>query len=325
MPRETLPGSPEPADSFEPHLPGVDLPDDIGSVFVKARAEIANPSAQQKLDPGQRCLGIVTPGRMVMIVPAPKPGTVPAQSVEQVRQLIPSERPLNITVVSYTKLEPLMKDKAKCIPFLGELMGFAYLGHSVLVFEGHPSAFEAGVRGSDVLLIDSAMLAFLDRGWARAAFAAMNSGAKVFVKDRKTLRMTPVLASDNEQGWRYGEPDGEASYTNCLLTALARAASAISVRIAAGEPVPDLAPFAANERGRQWAAELPFRYSRLDAAKVIAILQKIVKFPEPQQGVSRALLKTQLALPGGQRQAVAFELTLTAASAHPVLEILRKD
>src|SRR5205807_1802709 len=116
------------------------------------------------------CVGVATPGRMVMLLPAPKPGTVSPEHVAQARQLIPSDQPLRITVVGYTQLEPLQQDKARCLPALGQLLGLAYLGHSVLVFEGHPSVFESGIRSSDVLVVDSAMGPFLQPDWADAAW-----------------------------------------------------------------------------------------------------------------------------------------------------------
>ena len=37
---------------------------------------------------------------------------------------LPSDKLLNITAIGFTALDPLMKDKAKCIPMLGHLLGF---------------------------------------------------------------------------------------------------------------------------------------------------------------------------------------------------------
>jgi len=149
---------PEPSDPFEPRMPEVDVPPDMPGLFTKARIEIASGD--------ERRVGIVTPGRMILLLPAPRPGSIPKEFVTQVSQLLPSAKPLNITFVGYTQLDVLMKDKAKCIPQLGQLLGFAYLGHNVVVFEGHPSAFEYPLRDCDVLMIDSGMLRSFKRiGW----------------------------------------------------------------------------------------------------------------------------------------------------------------
>jgi hypothetical protein len=271
-------------------------------VFARARIEVAAGR--------ERRVGIVTPGRMVMLQPAPPPGSIPEQFVAQVSQLLPSAKPLNITFVGYTQLEALMKDKAKCIPQFGQVLGFAYLGHNVIVFEGHPSAFEHALRDSDVLMIDSGMLPFLQKDWVDVALRVARPGAKMIVQDRKTGRLQPVIKSKNAPGWRYGEPDGEASYANCLLITLAKADAPPPVRIAGGSPVPGLAQFARDPAQLEWIAELPFRYDTLDAVKVIGILQRIVKWSQPDRGESKGALKAQLATGGGQRQPVSFDLTL---------------
>jgi hypothetical protein len=287
---------------FEPRMPGVDVPPDLQGVFAKARIEIASGD--------ERRIGIVTPGRMIMLQPAPPPGSIAKEFVAQVSQLLPSAKPLNITFVGHPQLEALMQDKAKCIPQLGQLLGFAYLGHSVIVFEGHPSAFEYALRDCDVLMIDSGMLPFLQPDWLDVALRAARPGAKMIVQDRKTGRLQPVIKSKNAAGWRYGEPDGEASYANCLLTTLAKADAPPPVRIASGSPLPGLAQFTGDPTQLEWIAELPFRYDALDADKVIGILHRIVKWSTPEHGESRGVLKAQLATGGGQRQAVSFDLTL---------------
>lgn len=298
---------PEPSNSFEPHMPEVDVLPDMAGLFAKARIEIASGD--------ERRVGIVTPGRLTMLVPAPRPGSIPKEFVAQVSQLLPSAQPLNITFVGYTQLEALMQDKAKCIPQLGQLLGFAYIGHSVIVFEGHPSAFEYALRDIDVLMIDSGMLPLLQPDWVDVALRLVRPGAKIMVQDRKTGRLQPVIKSKNAPGWRYGEPDGEASYANCLLTTLAKAGAAPPVHIASGAPLPGLAQFASDPAQLDWIAELPFRYDALDADKVIGILQRVVKWTPPENGESRGVLKAQLATGGGQRQAVSFDLTLAKDAA----------
>jgi hypothetical protein len=61
------------------------------------------------------------------------------------------------------------------IPFLGYLMGMAFDGHSVLVFEGHPSALKAGCQNSDLLIVDEAMTDYLQENWVLEASAVMRN------------------------------------------------------------------------------------------------------------------------------------------------------
>lgn len=61
----------------------------------------------------------------------------------------------------------------RAIPFRGYLLAWATAGHNVIVFEGHPTAFESGVRNADVLLMDSGMLPFVQFNWVEAAQRVM--------------------------------------------------------------------------------------------------------------------------------------------------------
>ena len=118
---------------------------------------------------GQRAIAIVTPGRLIMFDPCPEPNSMPEEKVAPMRQLMPPDPSRKITAICYTFVEALITDIDKAIPFRGFLNAWAYLGHSVLVFEGHASAFDAGVRDCDVLVVDSAMLSFVPiTGWMYA-------------------------------------------------------------------------------------------------------------------------------------------------------------
>jgi hypothetical protein len=290
---------------FEPRMPQVDARPDIGDIFAKARAKVGSPEPKSGLEPDQRCLGILTPGRMVMIVPAPKPGAVPPQLVEQAKQMVPSDRPLNILAIGFTELKPMMKDQLKCLPYLARLVSLAFIGHNVIVFEGHPSAFEAGLAGTDVLFIDSGMVPFLQPDWAEAAFRTMPPGSRIFELNRKNNGLMPVVRSKIAPGWRYGEPDGERSYTNCLLVTLAKRPP-IAVEVTTGQPLPDLATLAIAPDELEWIAELPFKYDRLDAEKVIAITRQFAKLGEATSGRLQAKLVTA----GGKVETVTFDLKL---------------
>jgi hypothetical protein len=223
--------------------------------------------------------------------------------------LLPPDPPLKISVVSYTLIEAFTQDetKTKCIPFLGFLIGFAYIGHNVVVFEGHPTAFESGVKESDVLIVDSGMLPFIQKDWFEVARRVMRPGAKVFVHKRETFTLMPVAPSAKAEGWQYSEYDGERSYANCLLTTLAQGTSP-SVQVTSGRPLPDLATLTTNPDQLDWIAGLPFKYERLDADKVIEAISGLAKWGGLFQ--SKGHISAKLALPGGKVVPVYFSLRL---------------
>ena len=68
-------------------------------------------------------------------------------------------------------------------PFLGLLLGLAYIGHSVWIFEGHPSALAAGCRNADVLIVDGDMVPHLQEDWTAVASSVMRH-REIYVHDR---------------------------------------------------------------------------------------------------------------------------------------------
>jgi hypothetical protein len=282
---KTFEGSPTPSDIFQPHMPGVELLSDMDEVFNAARrlsatgeypvgaVELpAEAVAELEKYKGQRSVAVVTPGRLLMPVPTPAPDSVPRSSEEAVRKLLPPDPPLNISVVSYTHVAALLEDKTRAIPFLGSLVGFASIGHTVVVFEGHPSAFESGVRSSDVLLVDSGMLPFMQEDWAEVAFRVMRPGAQVLVHDRETFRLRRMVSPDGGRGGVPPEPeDAEALYADILLRLLL-IGPRTSAQVTAGEPPPNLTDFAATPEHLGQLASLPFKHDELDTDKVIDII-----------------------------------------------------
>lgn len=307
----SIEGSPRPADIFEPHMPGVELLSDMDALFRMAREQLERGEfPEQEMVKGQRAVAVVTPGRLMMFLPCSAPGSMPRGQVEKTKRLMPSGAPLKITAVSYTLVEAFMEDKTmtKCIPFLGHLMGFAYVGHNVLVFEGHPTAFESGARDSDVLLVDSGMLPFIQEDWFDVARKVMRPGAKILIHKREGYRLMPIGPSGRPPGWQYSEYDGERSYANALLTTLARRTSA-SARVTSGLSVPDLAELTTNPDELNWIAGLPFKYDQLDADEVIEIIAGIAKW----RGLfkNKGDLNAKLALEGDKGLApVHFSLRL---------------
>jgi hypothetical protein len=94
-----------------------------------------------------------------------------------IRDVVPNHEPQQIVALAFTdvvKHGPLTPSRMnEMIPFLGYLIGMAYLGHSVVVFEGHPSALAAGCRDADIVFVDEGMLAYLQPDWLRVVQGAM--------------------------------------------------------------------------------------------------------------------------------------------------------
>ncbi len=176
-------------DIYEPHMPSVDVYSDMEEFFENARllgmkgskkgfkAEFTKTHPefegrigwQKKIKEGEKFVPIISPGRIVFLLPGFNPKNKNVASNNPGDYILPNKRNLKITAISYTYMEDFMNASlpfeerlvgiVKCIPFIGQVATFtSVLGHSVLVFEGHSSAFEAGVKNSDVLLIDSGML-----------------------------------------------------------------------------------------------------------------------------------------------------------------------
>ncbi len=110
--------------------------------------------------------------------------------VKPIEQMFPSASPLNIAVIAMTELGAVRANLAKAIPFVGYLLGMGYLGHSVIVFEGHPSALSAACHDADVLLVDGGMIPFLERGWVESARQAMrNFRLLIFGRDGRVQQV----------------------------------------------------------------------------------------------------------------------------------------
>lgn len=159
---------------FEPRMPAVDIRPDIETIFARARAEAA-VSVEDDQGLHRRQVIIVTPGRLIAAKECPLPVEIPQREIGRLKNLVPPKPAKHIAAIAYTYLEALKEDMGKAIPFIGYLLGFGMLGHSVWVFEGHPSALAAGCRDADMLLVDGGMLPYLEENptWRETALGAM--------------------------------------------------------------------------------------------------------------------------------------------------------
>jgi hypothetical protein len=179
-------GAPQPSVDA-PVMPEVAVRDDIEQVFAAVRRTAAG-------DKGTRGLVVVAPDRRMLLMPALEESEKLTEMSAGMERLIPSAVKRNIAVIAATGFPAAtanafnIAEANRAIPFLGLLTGLTYLGHSVWIFEGHPSALAAGCREADVLLVDSGMVPHLEKGWDETAAGAMRN-ANILLHDRNTFKL----------------------------------------------------------------------------------------------------------------------------------------
>ena len=109
------------------------------------------------------------------------------------------------------------------------------------------------------------------------------------------------------------EPDGEASYANCLLVTLAKAPHA-STAIQQGRPVPNLANLTEDPQELLWISKLPFDYDELDTELVTKILLRHAEFHLSSLLSRTWFLRARLALSAHESRLVCFKLSKTKST-----------
>lgn len=153
-------------DLFEVHMPEVDIREGLKPLFDQAR-HLADEETELADGSRIRHVIIISPGRLLLKKESYPPDTLPSENRAVLEELIPSEKPLKIAVITYTLLDALRENVRKAIPFFDYLLGFACIGHAVWVFEGHSSVLEMGCHAADFVLVDQRMLPFLDPDWEK--------------------------------------------------------------------------------------------------------------------------------------------------------------
>jgi len=142
-------------------------------------------------------LVIVKPDRTLMVMPRLAESAELKKMAESMKKMVPDTAQRNIAAIAFTIFDAGpdgvsgIEQVSQAIPFLGMLVGLSYIGHAVWVFEGHPSALAAGCRDADLLVVDSAMRPFLEKGWEAQAAAVMRS-ANIVVHNRTNFRLSAV-------------------------------------------------------------------------------------------------------------------------------------
>jgi hypothetical protein len=135
--------------------------------------------------------------------PCPPAGSMPSANVAQVESIVPSAIARNIAAIAHTALvtgqqkplaiagEKTMRAAGQAIPFFGMLLGLAYIGHKVRVFDGSTPPLQSGCKDADVLIVDNAVCGKLPQAWQTVACAAMRN-ANIFMHDRKTFQLAII-------------------------------------------------------------------------------------------------------------------------------------
>ena len=153
-----------------------------------------------------RGVSIVRPDQSWFVLPAPPQGTIDAKMINVVKGVIPSEQPRNVAAVAAAGAlaidagqTPAMPDVARRVPFFGLLIGLAYTGHAVWMFEASSALMSAGCEDADVLIIDSNALATLPSGWAVDAGAVMRN-PNILVYDRHRQKVGAMRTAGEVPG-----------------------------------------------------------------------------------------------------------------------------
>src|SRR5579863_3652628 len=157
----------------------------------------------------ERCVAVVTPGRLILPIPCPPDGTYHPDLVATLSRMVPDPKPQTISVIAFNDLSRSIptdhpesqgitaKRIDTMIPFLGLLMCMTNLGHNVVVFEGHSSALTLGCGDADLLLVDEAMMEHLPKEWVRVAKSVLRQ-PRILVWGREGT-MTPLAAESAQQ------------------------------------------------------------------------------------------------------------------------------
>jgi hypothetical protein len=151
----------------------------------------------------------------------------------------------------------------------------------------------SGVRGCDVLFVDSGMLPFIQLNWIEWAGRVMNEGARIFVHDRATYTLSQIAINP---GAAQSKARTEAQYAELLLRMLI-IATRRSIEITSGTMVPDLAELIKDPAGRDWLSKsFAIEREKLDADSVIDRLLQRAGWrwytPFKREGVLRAAVTT---------------------------------
>lgn len=156
--------------------------DKMREIFANARSLCSVKSGFLGLGTPERQVSLITPGRMIAQIPCPKQGSMNKDAVKSTEAILPAKPQKEVVAIAYTELKALMNGSvidaqtvSNVIPFLGFLLGFSYIGHNVVIFEGHSSALAIGLKGADMVLVDELMAPHLRKDFVDIAYKVMRT------------------------------------------------------------------------------------------------------------------------------------------------------
>lgn len=166
---------------------------------VKPLADgIVQQARDLAFDPVNRRLVLITPERRIK-TSSNLPGreTLPRPFQAHLESIAPSTEQWLIVGIGMTDFAALKSDPYRCIPFMGTLEGFVQIGHAVVLFEGHASAFGHVCENADLCIVDQEMIPYLPADWINILTNVMRNdyiirirreGAEIVGAERMRLR-----------------------------------------------------------------------------------------------------------------------------------------
>jgi hypothetical protein len=146
---------------------------------------------------------LVQPNGKFLVSACPLPGSMPPEQVAKIESIVPASVKRNIIAIANTPLvtgqeKPMAvaddrtsRAVGEAIPFLGILIGMAYIGHAVRVFNGRTPPLASGCKDADLLIVDSAMCTHLGDAWETTALKALRT-PNILIHDRATFSLRVV-------------------------------------------------------------------------------------------------------------------------------------
>jgi hypothetical protein len=178
-------------------------------------------TAARKLGPGPgaRYVVLVQKNHGLRCLACPLPGSLPEAKVAEVERIVPSAVGRNIVIIAPTEFQLDPADEVKrpgtgeiqaagrTIPFFGLVLGLAFIGHCVWVFDGQATALAEGCRGADLLIIDSIKANELTTKSVEVAADVMRN-ANILIFDRNTRNLRTLRKVGNSSQLEFhGGPD----------------------------------------------------------------------------------------------------------------------
>ena len=134
-----------------------------------------------------------------------------------------------------------------------------------------------------------------------------NNALSVFNAIKSAHMPTKLVRRKGSDGTGESEPDGEPSYSNCLLVTLAKSPGKVAL-LKSGQAVPNLETIATDPKELAWIRGLPFNYARLNADIVIKILFSVKGSLQPNLVGETKEITARMPISSEKSEFVRFQL-----------------